>query len=175
MLLPCEEMGVEEVACCIRDRFGLARHLPVDIEAQGPMHALGDGSTVHVRGLPTARLQARPPSPPAVTGPAEKSTELAAERALCAWMRTSLATSKMMFVFGILPIALDEHLKLTIAVSISIALTVAALTALFAGWHRHGQLVHHGVALARRIDIRPALGSVGLYVIICCLCVVLKS
>eukprot|EP00439_Symbiodinium_sp_Y106_P013557 s119_g1.t4 len=95
--------------------------------------------------------------------------ELAAERALCAWMRTSLATSKMMFVFGILPIALDEHLKLTIAVSISIALTVAALSALLAGWHRHGQLLRRG------IDIRPALGSVGLYVIIGCLCVLLKS
>ncbi|CAE7692094.1 unnamed protein product [Symbiodinium sp. CCMP2592] len=79
------------------------------------------------------------------------------------------------FVFGILPIALDEHLKLTIAVSISIALTVAALSALLAGWHRHGQLLRRGVALARRIDIRPALGSVGLYVIICCLCVLLKS
>ncbi|CAK9099582.1 DUF202 domain-containing protein [Durusdinium trenchii] len=185
LLLPVGA-AVDDITCCLRDRLGLPPQfpleLPEDLSQQGELE-LQVPTAALLRLVPPSQAEtelrpadAAPLRPAALDVPASTvlSTELAHERALMAWTRTSFATSKMLFCFGFLPIALDKRLKVSASAIMSVALVLAAVVALLVGWQRYLQVKRQGVLQARRIDIRPALQCLLLYVVLSCGCVLLK-
>ena len=167
-LVLCEEATVEDVACCVRDRLGLPQHVPLELPQDIPLEG-----ELHLE-VPATALMRLPAEVEPVPASAVLNTELAHERALMAWTRTSLATSKMMFCFAFIPIAYDKKFKISFSMIVSIALVIVATLALLVGWQRYHKMKQLGVLRARRIDIRPAFACIIIYVILCCACVYLK-
>lgn len=168
-LLLAEEANVADVACCLRDRLGLPQHIQLEL----PQDLQSLQGEVHVQ-VPATALMRLPEEVEPVPASAVLNTELAHERALMAWTRTSLATTKMMFCFAFVPIAYDKRFKISYSMILSIALVVVATLALLVGWQRYHQVKQLGMLRARRIDVRPAFFCVILYVVLCCGCVFLK-
>lgn len=146
-LLLAEEANVADVACCLRDRLGLPQHIQLEL----PQDLQSLQGEVHVQ-VPATALMRLPEEVEPVPASAVLNTELAHERALMAWTRTSLATTKMMFCFAFVPIAYDKRFKISYSMILSIALVVVATLALLVGWQRYHQLRQSGLWFLQKLS-----------------------